>query len=105
MFLTLALVFGVFVITNAQSTSANSNDNSTTIQEAPTSVKPEMVTGEVKTSGCGMKSTSAAGCCSSKKAAAAEASAKSCCKSGDSKKSGCSDKGHHGNDESRKEKD
>lgn len=103
LFLTAALVFGVCVITNAQTTTDNSN-GTTTIQSQSNTEKSDVVNEEVKTSGCGMKSSSAAGCCSSKKSTA-EATAKSCCKSGDSNKSGCSDKAHHGNDESRKEKD
>ncbi len=90
---------------NAQSMEAVSTDSDNAqVKSASTVAKPEVVSEEPK-SNCGSKQM-ASGCCSSKKSASKEtASAKACCKSGDDKKSGCTDKAHHGNDESRKEKD
>lgn len=106
MFLTLTLVFGAFMIANAQTNSnASGDDKNTTIQTTSNVAKPEVATDGAVMTGCGMKSANASGCCSSKKAAKTEANAKSCCKSGESKKSSCSGKEHGTNDESRKEKD
>lgn len=95
---TFALVVGTCLFANAQTT-----ENNAQVTSGGTTIKPEMTTEEVMPSSCGSKSKSA-GCCSSKKASSETSAAKSCCKSGDAKKSGCSEKAH-GNDETRKEKD
>jgi hypothetical protein len=95
---TFALVAGTCLLANAQTT-----ENNTQVTSGGTTIKPEMTSVDAMPSSCGSK-TKSAGCCSSKKASAEASATKSCCKSGDSKKSGCSEKGH-GNDETRKEKD
>ncbi|MFN9596552.1 MAG: hypothetical protein ACK560_07165 [Bacteroidota bacterium] len=95
---TFALVAGTCLLANAQTT-----ENNTQVTSGGTTIKPEMTSVDAMPSSCGSK-TKSAGCCSSKKASAEASATKSCCKSGDSKNSGCSEKGH-GNDETRKEKD
>lgn len=96
---TFAFVAGTCLFANAQTI-----ENNTQVTSGGTTIKPEMTAGEAMPSNCGSKSKSA-GCCSSKKASSEASAAKSCCKSGDAKKSGCSEKGHGNDETTRKEKD